>query len=134
MVALVLALWQRTCSRAAITTDRMQSWWVTILERYNEPQRHYHTMTHLEELTRLHAEAEEMKLFHDADAVAWTIFFHDIIYDPKRPDNEDVSADVWLQFCKEAHHDGFQDAQLITRVRQYILQTKNHMACPLDAE
>jgi predicted metal-dependent HD superfamily phosphohydrolase/GNAT superfamily N-acetyltransferase len=135
MVRAVLQLWQRTCTAAGLRADFSTSWWQQVLDHYTEPQRHYHTMTHLEELTALYSELHAAERYHRPDVVAWTLFFHDIIYDPKRGDNEEQSADLWLRFMRDAGIDeGYKDDQLTTTVREYILQTKNHMAVPEGAD
>jgi predicted metal-dependent HD superfamily phosphohydrolase len=61
-----------------------------VVARYREPQRHYHTMQHLEECferwpeIRTHAP-------HPAE-VELALWFHDAIYDTHRTDNEALSA------------------------------------------
>lgn len=60
--------------------------------RYAEPQRAYHTWTHIEALLAMFSEVRPQ--LHDAQAVFYAILFHDAIYDPTRTDNEDRSADL----------------------------------------
>jgi len=135
MVLKAMALWRRVCDRTGVSAAFSHEWWERVLERYSEPQRHYHNMSHIEELSALHATVDGLGLFHRPDTVAWTVFFHDIVYEPTRNDNEDQSADVWLDFASDLATDvGHRDEQMIATVRQYILQTKNHTTCPLDAE
>lgn len=60
--------------------------------RYTEPQRHYHTLAHIEHLLALldeyRAHARDRRL------IALAIWFHDAIYEPKRTDNEARSAEL----------------------------------------
>jgi predicted metal-dependent HD superfamily phosphohydrolase len=58
--------------------------------RYREPQRHYHTLEHVDELLTLFA-AERARA-QRPDHIEWAIWFHDAIYDPQRSDNEARSA------------------------------------------
>ena len=62
-----------------------------LVARYSEPQRHYHTARHLAEcfaeLAAVCGEAE-----HPAE-VEIALWFHDAVYDTKRHDNEQRSAD-----------------------------------------
>ena len=60
--------------------------------RYGEPQRHYHTWDHIEALKRhFDALADE---WHRSEPVLWALYWHDAIYDPTRPDNEELSAQL----------------------------------------
>lgn len=66
---------------------------------YCEAHRAYHTLDHiaacLGELDGARA------LARDADAVEMAIWFHDVVYDPRRGDNEEQSAAV---ACRELKH------------------------------
>ena len=63
-----------------------------ILQAHEQPHRHYHDLRHLTEvLTRI----DELAPFaHDADLVRLAAWFHDVVYEPARTDNEDISAAV----------------------------------------
>jgi len=65
-----------------------------LLRRWAEPHRRYHDLTHLtavlgrvDDLVRA-----EPGTAADADAVRLAGFFHDAVYDPTKPDNEQQSA------------------------------------------
>jgi len=60
--------------------------------RYQEPQRHYHTMQHVDELLALLSEL--CAHARRPDLIAWAIWFHDAVYDPTRSDNEARSAQL----------------------------------------
>lgn len=61
-------------------------------DRYGEPQRAYHTWQHITALLG-HFETVKDRL-HAPPRVLWALYWHDAIYDPMRPDNEQVSADL----------------------------------------
>ena len=63
---------------------------IDLIARYGEAQRAYHTMTHIDECLAHFAEA--VHLAQAAATVEAAIWFHDVIYDPKRSDNEEASA------------------------------------------
>jgi len=92
--------------------------------RYSEPHRHYHTLTHLE---ALFAALDPHWLGHPA-AVHFSAWYHDVIYDTARSDNEELSAahaGVALRAM------GLGD---VTRVEHMIRATKNHTAPPADPD
>jgi predicted metal-dependent HD superfamily phosphohydrolase len=51
------------------------------------------------------------------------VFFHDIIYEPTRSDNEERSVDIWKEFATSSCSVDMTQAALIER---YILATKSH--------
>tara|TARA_R110000803_G_scaffold38486_7_gene83293 strand:- start:1068 stop:1655 length:588 start_codon:yes stop_codon:yes gene_type:complete len=64
----------------------------TLKARYGEPQRHYHTWDHIDALKR-HFDGLAGH-WHRPEAVLWALYWHDAIYDPARPDNEELSAQL----------------------------------------
>ena len=114
-------------------TDRWQATWAqleldapaglpALLARYREPQRHYHTLQHLEEcfaafdlLRSQAARPGEIEL---------ALWFHDAVYDPTRRDNEALSAELAADCLRSAG----ADADVIDRVRSMILATRHHEA------
>ena len=60
---------------------------------YSEPHRHYHDQRHLDdclrELDQVHGLSKR-----DRRLLKWAILWHDAIYDPQRPDNEERSAEL----------------------------------------
>ena len=95
--------------------------------RYSEPHRRYHTMRHLEEcfekLAEIQAEAA-----HPGE-VALALWFHDAIYDVKRQDNEERSAD-WARAAVLA---AGLPAVAADRVRGLVMATR-HNAVPGDID
>jgi predicted metal-dependent HD superfamily phosphohydrolase len=91
---------------------------VLIIQRHSEPHRHYHTLRHLEhmlsQLPASHVFAREM--------IAATLF-HDIIYDPARSDNEEMSLSTFLSVANTIAPDAPLDGPLISAM---ILATKSH--------
>jgi predicted metal-dependent HD superfamily phosphohydrolase len=69
---------------------RLQELHTSLLARYREPQRHYHTIQHLDECFERWREIRDHAA-HPAE-VALALWFHDAIYDTHRSDNEALSA------------------------------------------
>lgn len=68
-----------------------------VMDRYDEPSRHYHTKKHVLSMLR---EADKLT-FDDPQAAKLAIFFHDVIYDTRRKDNEEQSAQVMEALLRE---------------------------------
>lgn len=61
-----------------------------IHKKYTSSHRHYHNLVHISDLLRLSCEYDQY--LQDKDLVSFSIFYHDIIYNVLRKDNEPRSA------------------------------------------
>lgn len=109
--------WRLTCGHAAVTgEDTFQQ----LCIRYNEEQRHYHTLRHLQECwDTLALVATDASV-----AVDWAIWFHDAVYNPKASDNEAKSAELAV---REGRRLGVDEATL-KHAAAMILATERHHA------
>ena len=70
---------------------RAAALWSELHGRYTEPHRAYHTLQHIAECVD---QFERVRaLAQDADLVEFALWAHDVIYDPRRDDNERRSAE-----------------------------------------
>jgi predicted metal-dependent HD superfamily phosphohydrolase len=79
--------------------------WSDLVHRYRESQRHYHTLSHLEMMFAEFTEFLKKNFMitnASAEVIEMAIWFHDAVYDPKRHDNEEKSADLFRHFAKRA--------------------------------
>jgi len=120
--------WSALCSTLKVPSALQNHWWTLLETRYTEPQRHYHTLAHLNELYSCLQEFKEQIV--DIPAVELAIFFHDIIYNPRATDgkNEDDSAILFGDFAQDAD----LDSGLTAKVFRWIVQTKHHVCSPDD--
>lgn len=82
--------------------------------RYNEPQRHYHTWSHIGALLR-HFDIGHVRLYRPKP-VLWALFWHDAIYDPTQTDNEEKSAQLLIEEARsELSSDDLSFAAAIIR-------------------
>jgi len=98
-----------------------------LMKAYSEPHRYYHTVRHLEECF---AQFDLLKADAERPAeVQLALWFHDAIYDPRRSDNEERSA----QWAFEAMNTVSPDAA--ERVKGLVMVTR-HEAVPhgIDAK
>lgn len=97
-----------------------------VLERYAEPHRHYHDLTHLAEvlgaLRVLTAEADLPV------PVVCAAYWHDAVYDPRADDNEQRSADL---AAAELSRLGLVP-QVVEEVVRLVLLTVSHDPVPED--
>jgi predicted metal-dependent HD superfamily phosphohydrolase len=81
-----------------------------VLRRYSEPHRHYHTHQHLVEcFEKVH---EIIALAEHPAEVKIGLWFHDVIYDTHRHDNEERSA-AWARNAARDLGAGVESAQRI---------------------
>jgi pantetheine-phosphate adenylyltransferase len=90
---------------------------VEVLERYKESHRFYHTTEHLTDV--LDGLKKSGNLSDDLFLAA---VYHDAVYDPKEKDNEEKSAELFIEHAKKAGLNSDQQK----KIRQYILDTKEH--------
>lgn len=95
-----------------------------ILEKYAELHRHYHDYYHLVELFKKLEEASSIpslskQVKAGEKALILQTFFHDLIYDPKKSDNEEASSKMFEEYYKK--EDTLRD-----QVISGILATKSH--------
>jgi predicted metal-dependent HD superfamily phosphohydrolase len=62
----------------------------SLLGRWSEPHRHYHTTEHLADMLSIVDAHEDAAA--DPRAVRLAAWFHDAVYDPRETDNEELSA------------------------------------------
>ena len=84
------AYWARSCP--ALPAAVSAQLFARVLAGWSEPQRAYHTTQHLLESLDLLGAWRGVRDW--PKAVALALFFHDVVYDPKRSDNEDMSARI----------------------------------------
>lgn len=64
--------------------------WTEIAQHYSDPKRHYHSLQHLEDvLAQLAAVKDDIQNWN---ALLFALYYHDIVYNAERPDNEEKSA------------------------------------------
>jgi predicted metal-dependent HD superfamily phosphohydrolase len=109
------ALWRR-CHDGPHAVDA-SAMYREVARRYAEPQRRYHTLSHVDDcLGRFDLVATELDC---PDAVEMALWFHDVIYEPGSPTNERESALLYLRNA------GGADRTFCRRVCSLILITRH---------
>ena len=93
--ALLSETWRRLAARQGVRAPMAEPVLDELIGAYLQPARQYHTLDHIAALLRQLEEHKDGVIDHDAVALA--ILFHDVVYDPRRQDNEAQSAAVARQ-------------------------------------
>ncbi len=82
--------WHQLMRRQKAPAQYIVPLWREILSAYTNPNRHYHTLQHLLDLF---TQADQFRTqIDDFDTLELSIWYHDIIYQCLRKDNEEKSA------------------------------------------
>lgn len=94
--------------------------WIELEEAYSAKGRHYHNFEHLAFMLKnaLKHRAE----IDDFDTLAFSIFYHDVVYNPKKSNNEAKSAELMEQRLSVTSF----PASKIQKCYSQILATKEH--------
>lgn len=90
---------------------------------YEHPSRAYHNLEHINNMKRWLTESEQFA--KNPHRIILAIWFHDVIYDPKRSDNELKSAEFWIRKMTP-----FLPEEPLRWVKLAILATINHYVNP----
>ena len=99
--------------------------WSAVVAAWSEPHRRYHDLGHLAAVLGLVGELEAAAA--DPSAVRLAAWYHDVVYDPTRNDNEEVSAGR-----ARAGLRGLVDDERIAEVERLVLLTADHDAADDD--
>lgn len=100
--------------------DLISELWNEIESKHSEEKRFYHTLEHLRHLL---TQLTEIKAhIVDWDTILFTLFYHDVIYNSSKTDNEEQSAELAAQRMRQL---SVPEAQMEKCVQQ-IIATKSH--------
>jgi len=98
------SLWQRCLIEGA--ADASVAIHQRLVDGYNEPQRHYHTLAHIDHCLSMFDQCKSLAINPDALEIA--VWFHDAIFVPGKPDNEALSAELYEELSTGVHTDEFR--------------------------
>jgi predicted metal-dependent HD superfamily phosphohydrolase len=101
--------------------------WAALVAAWSEPHRRYHDLAHLAAVLGLVGELATAAA--DPAAVRLAAWYHDAVYEPTRPDNEQVSAQR-----ARAGLRGLVPDERIDAVERLVLLTAGHDPEPGDAD
>ena len=98
----------------------INEFWTEIEQYYSDKKRLYHNLSHLQNLL---LELLEVKhKIENQNTILFTLFYHDIIYNSLKSDNEEQSAELAEKRMKRIN----VPATIIENCKSQILATKNH--------
>jgi predicted metal-dependent HD superfamily phosphohydrolase len=93
-----------------------------LVAAYTAPSRHYHNLTHIEDCLGVLAGVDNLKA-SEREILTEAIWWHDVVYDATRSDNEELSARLAEQHIRP---------ELRQEVGRLIRLTKTHQVEPED--
>ncbi|WP_420644635.1 hypothetical protein [Candidatus Leptofilum sp.] len=111
-----------------IEDDAAANVWERLAAAHGADGRFYHNLTHIEYTLDVAEQLREVAV--DFTAVQLAIWFHDVVYDPRRSDNEAESAAFAERVLRPL---GVPD-EMLAKVRQLILATKTHETAVADLD
>jgi predicted metal-dependent HD superfamily phosphohydrolase len=119
--------WHELTSRYTDSRPARDAAFRSIVQCYSAETRAYHNLSHIKALIHLY---DEFKRNAGYDPILFAIWYHDIIYDTRRHDNEDISAD----FARDALGTLGVPSVIVWEVDQMIRATKRHDSENLSAD
>ena len=114
-----------TAINSAIEPEKVNNLWQDIAIRYNEAQRAYHSLQHIEQLF---AQFEQIKhVLNEPHIIALALFYHDVIYEPTRTDNELKSAEYAVDSLIP-----YLSAEQCQYIYALIMMTASHQIADID--
>jgi len=101
-------------------TELVYNCWNEIESNYTKSNRHYHTLSHLKDLYQHLFDIKDK--ITNWNLILFSIYYHDIIYNPAKSNNEEESADLAKQRMTKL---GISSKE-IELCKNQILATKSH--------
>jgi predicted metal-dependent HD superfamily phosphohydrolase len=93
--------------------------WAAVIDAWSQPHRRYHDLAHLAAVLGVVAQLDGVAT--DPAAVRLAAWYHDVVYDPTRGDNEQVSAER-----ARAGLRGLVPDERVAEVERLVLLTAGH--------
>ncbi len=118
--------WSKLATRYSSDLNLINRSFNVIEQAYTESNRYYHNLAHIQSMLLEIENCTDNSL--DKDSLLFATWFHDIIYNPKKHDNEVQSAVVAISYLTQLS----VPEDKIELAKELILATANHTKAPLD--
>lgn len=116
----VKSVWEALATRLELAEEAALTFWQEIEAKYESTGRYYHNLAHLEAMLKAYGDHEAE--IETKDALLLSVYFHDLIYNPMRKDNELKSAERMKVLLGSTP----VSKEIIDTCYRQILQTKEH--------
>jgi predicted metal-dependent HD superfamily phosphohydrolase len=112
--------WNDLLASLGVGGKAVEEEFASLTREYNSGNRYYHNLEHIRAILDTISPLEHRAV--DFQAIQLAAWYHDIVYDPERVDNEEKSAEYGYQSLLEL---GLSEERA-NRVRELILVTADH--------
>lgn len=112
--------WWELAEQVGLSKDMIHESWAEIFSAYQGAERFYHNLTHISDMLKLWEQHRSQLQY--PNVLALCVWFHDIVYQADRKDNEQRSADRAVFYLEHSK----LTATALTEVSQSILATQHH--------
>lgn len=112
--------WKELLANYEIQEEIAEKYFQQLIEKYSEKKRFYHNLSHIYALLKSAAKLKDY--FQDYNSVQLAIWFHDAIYNTKKSNNEEKSAELAVKVLVELNI----PTNTINLVEKMIIATKTH--------
>ncbi len=120
--------WHELMAFYGVASAKAEELFVDLVAYYEGDGRYYHNLHHIQNVLKtiesFHSSAQDIR------AIQLAAWFHDVIYDVHRTDNETQSAIYAGTVLKKVG----VPAETITKVGHMIRATRHNQACPADID
>lgn len=121
-IVILKGRWDGLAALSAADISVREHVFQNLKESYLEAHRFYHNLSHIKLLLQL-LESCQTRAKHP-DSLRFSIWFHDVVYDPRKSDNEEASARLAADSMLELG----VDTSTRELVQKMILATKGHQS------
>ena len=114
-------LWNILAGKYTADAELIRTLFAEIHLAYNSGRRYYHNSYHIQSLLTL--SDQYATNLNDKDAVDFAIFYHDIIYDVSRSDNEERSAAIASERLRELS----VPEEKVSAIADQVIASKTHV-------
>ncbi len=119
--------WSKLLCSVNVSESQANQAFLEIEQAYQQPERYYHNLTHLDDMFQV---VDQLAQSSVSPALLLAIWYHDVVYDSKKNDNEEQSASLAESRLRQWD----LDQAILDETIRLILLTKVHHAEPKDHE